>query len=252
MRRDQPSVAATRHDLMPSAAQSSSTVNSMVTITGTGDHDRPEWLITVAGIRTLVYSPNAKYLYIGREGRDVIWSMHNHWINSNADMYAAINDTPGRVGPLFERPPASTREYFLTWLERDFIRQPLGECPFVVGNSRSTKPPYDAFRTPKGRLPREIRRIADFLGVQIDPTKWSATLEHCSFDCMKANATKSVSLGGAFWDGGAGTFIHQGTNGRWRHELTEADCHLYEETGRRELTEECANWLASGGGKASY
>ena len=112
MRRDQPSVAATRHDLMPSAAQSSSTVNSMVTITGTGDHDRPEWLITVAGIRTLVYSPNAKYLYIGREGRDVIWSMHNHWINSNADMYAAINDTPGRVGPLFERPPASTRKYF--------------------------------------------------------------------------------------------------------------------------------------------
>jgi hypothetical protein len=27
-------------------------VSSMITITGAGDHDRPEWLITMAGIRT--------------------------------------------------------------------------------------------------------------------------------------------------------------------------------------------------------
>ena len=64
MRRDQPSVAATRHDLMPSAAQSSSTVNSMVTITGTGDHDRPEWLITVAGIRNLREDPRQVGIFV--------------------------------------------------------------------------------------------------------------------------------------------------------------------------------------------
>src|SRR4249919_3743390 len=64
----------------------------------------------------LVYSPRAKYIYIARDGRDVIWSMHNHWLNGNATIYAAINETPGRVGPPFERRPASAREYFLTWL----------------------------------------------------------------------------------------------------------------------------------------
>ena len=25
-----------------------------------------------------VFSPGAKYLYIGRDGHDVVWSMHNH------------------------------------------------------------------------------------------------------------------------------------------------------------------------------
>jgi hypothetical protein len=101
-------------------------------------------------------------------------------------------------------------------------------------------------------MPREIRRIADFLGVRIDPANWPAILEHCSFDYMKAHSTKSVPLGGAFWDGGAETFIHKGTNGRWRDELSAADRRLYEKTARRELGQECANWLASGSRKAAF
>jgi len=28
-------------------------VNNMITVTRTGDHDRPEWLITINGIRSL-------------------------------------------------------------------------------------------------------------------------------------------------------------------------------------------------------
>ncbi len=201
-------------------------------------------------VDALVYSPKAKYLYIGRDGRDVIWSMHNHWLNGNTTIYAAINDTPGRIGPPFERPPASARDYFLTWLERDgypFSSANLWE------NVRSWWAIRDLpnllllhFEQLKADMPREIRRIADFLGVQIDPEKWPAILEHCSFDYMKAHATKSVPLGGAFWDGGAETFIHKGTNGRWRDELSEADCRLYEETAQRELGEECANWLVAG------
>jgi hypothetical protein len=36
---------------MLSAVPSSGTVNIMITITGIGDHDRPEWLIRISGIR---------------------------------------------------------------------------------------------------------------------------------------------------------------------------------------------------------
>ena len=201
-------------------------------------------------VDALVYSPTAKYIYIGRDGRDVIWSMHNHWINGNATIYAAVNDTPGRVGPLFERPPASAREYFLTWLEHDGY-------PFTSANLWENVRSWWAIRELpnllllhfehlKADMPGEIRRIADFLGVRIDPVKWPAILEHCSFDYMKAHPTRSVPLGGAFWDGGAATFIHKGINGRWRNELSERDCRLYEATARRELGEACAYWLATG------
>jgi aryl sulfotransferase len=200
-------------------------------------------------VDTLVYSSKAKYIYIGRDGRDVIWSMHNHWINGNATIYAAVNDTPGRVGPAFERPPASARDYFLTWLQQDGY-------PFSSANLWENVRSWWAIRELpnllllhfdhlKADMPGEIRRIADFLEVRIDPMKWPAIVEHCSFDYMKAHATRSVPLGGAFWDGGAETFIHKGINGRWRDELSKIDCRLYDATARRELGEACAYWLAT-------
>ena len=99
----------------------------------------------------LVYSPKAKYLYIGRDGRDVMWSMHNHWINGNKTIYAAINDTPGRIGPPIERPPPSAREYFLTWLERTVsVLLLLGKCPLLVGDPRPAKSSAAALRTTEG------------------------------------------------------------------------------------------------------
>jgi hypothetical protein len=51
MRPVQPSVVATRHHVMLSAVPSSSIVNSVIRITGIGDHDRLEWLIRISGIR---------------------------------------------------------------------------------------------------------------------------------------------------------------------------------------------------------
>ena len=38
----------------------------------------------------------------------------------------------------------------------------------------------------------------------------------------------SVPLGGAFWDGGAQTFINKGVNGRWRDMLSAEDCAAYQ------------------------
>jgi aryl sulfotransferase len=70
-------------------------------------------------VDALVYSPVAKYIYIGRDGRDVMWSFHNHHIRANELYYQAINDTPGLVGPPIGPPPASVRQYFLEWLDGD-------------------------------------------------------------------------------------------------------------------------------------
>jgi aryl sulfotransferase len=63
---------------------------------------------------------------------------------------------------------------------------------------------------------------------------------------MKQNATMSVPLGGAFWDGGAETFINKGVNGRWVETLSEAESAEYEARSERELGKDCARWLATG------
>ncbi|HEY2387706.1 MAG TPA: sulfotransferase domain-containing protein [Candidatus Binatia bacterium] len=199
-------------------------------------------------VDAFVYSPKARYIYIGRDGRDVVWSMYNHHANANQSWYDALNLTPGLVGPPIERPPGSVVEYFRGWLARDgHPWWPYWE------NVRSWWAIRDLpnlmllhFAELKADLAGQMRRIAAFLDVPIDEDVFARQVHHCTFDYMKANATPSVPLGGTFWDGGAETFIHKGTNGRWRDLLTPEDSAAYEARALRELGEPCARWVATG------
>lgn len=206
------------------------------------------FLKTHLPVDALVFSPKAKYIYIGRDARDVMFSMYNHHANANEAWYAALNDTPGRVGPPIGKPPVSVRDYFLEWLERD--GHPFWPFWENVASWWAIRHLPNVlllhFADLKADMPGQIRRIAEYLSIPIDETRWPAILEHCSFAYMKANATKSVPLGGAFWDGGAQTFIHKGVNGRWRDVLTAEDCRAYEDRALRELGPGCAKWLSDG------
>jgi len=206
------------------------------------------FLKTHLPVDALRFSPKARYVYIGRDGRDVVWSMYNHHSNANDTWYAALNDTPGRVGPPIERPPSDIRQYWRDWMDRDGhpfwpfwenIRSwwAIRDLPNVM---------FIHFAEMKRDLPGSIRRVAAFLEIPIDETVFDAVVEHCSFDWMKKNATKSVPLGGAFWDAGAEVFIHKGVNGRWADVLSAAESAEYETRARNELGDECARWLATG------
>jgi aryl sulfotransferase len=92
-------------------------------------------------------------------------------------------------------------------------------------------------------MPGEIRRIAAFLDIEINEDVWPNILKHCSFDYMKENAVQTVPLGGAFWDGGAQTFVHKGVNGRWVDTLNAEHSRAYEAKAVAELGAECAAWL---------
>lgn len=201
-------------------------------------------------VDALKFSPQAKYLYIGRDGRDVLWSMYNHHVNANHVWYEALNDTPGRVGPPIEPPPADIRQYWHDWLNNDgYPFWPFWENVRSWWQIRHLpNVQFVHFANLKRDMPGEMRRIAAFLQIPIDESRWDTIVEHCSFDWMKKNATKSVPLGGACWDGGAEVFINKGVNGRWRDTLTAADCADYEARARRELGPECAHWLATGEG----
>lgn len=203
------------------------------------------FLKTHLPVDALVFSPKARYIYIGRDGRDVVWSMYNHHANANQLWYEALNDTPGRVGPAIERPTDSVRQYFLDWLARDgFPFWPFWEnirSWWAIRHLPNVLLLH--FADLKQDMPGEIRRIAAFLDIAIDEARWKAIVEHCSFDYMKAHAAASAPLGGVFWDGGAETFVHKGTNGRWRDILTAEDCAAYERRALAELEPECAAWL---------
>ena len=157
--------------------------------------------------------PRAKYIYIGRDGRDVVWSLYNHHANANEDWYQALNDTPGRVGSAHRRTRPPT---YATISANGSKATAIRSGPFWE-NVRSWWAIRDLpnvmllhFAELKRDLAGEIRRIAAFLDIPIDEARFPAIVEHCSFDYMKHRAPKTVPVGGAFWDGGRGHLHPQG------------------------------------------
>jgi aryl sulfotransferase len=200
-------------------------------------------------VDALVFSPDAKYIYVGRDGRDVVWSLYNHHANTNDDWYRLYNDTPGRVGPPLDRPPASIRQYFLEWLEGDGY--PFWSFWDSVSSWWAIRHLPNVlflhFADLKRDLQGQIRRVAAFLEIRLDEKTFDAAVRHCSFDYMKAHAEKHAPHRGRLYKGGARAFIHKGTNGRWRDVLSTEDCRRYEAAAEERLGWRCARWLAEGG-----
>lgn len=199
----------------------------------------------------LLMSPQARYIYVGRDGRDVVWSLYNHHATTTQEFRDRLNNLPGVDAPPLQPPPSDIREFWRRWLDREnypamsfwnHIRSwwVLRDRPNVL---------LVHFATLKRDLPGEMRRIATFLDSPVDVARWDAIVEYCSFDWMKTNATKVAPRGGQDWMGGAQTFIHRGVNGRWSETLSPEDVAEYEARAVRELGPECAHWVATGQGQ---
>jgi aryl sulfotransferase len=207
------------------------------------------FLKTHLPLDALVFAPKAKYLYVGRDGRDAAWSLYNHHAGFSDRAYELINNLPGRVGPPLERPAGDIVQYFRDWLDGGGI--PLGGS-FWEHNQGW----WDVRHLPnvllvhfnnlKTDLPAEMRRIASFLGIEIGEELWPTLVEHCTFDYMRKTASTNSPRLDVLFQGGANTFFHKGTNGRWRDVLSSAEVQRYEEMARANLTPECAHWVATG------
>jgi len=199
-------------------------------------------------VDALVFSPRAKYIYVGRDGRDVAWSLYNHYRAFTPEALAMINDTPGRVGPPI--PPAGdcVHAFWRRWFAED-------GAPFwsLWENVRSWWAIRHLpnvlmlhFEDLKRDLPGEMRRVADFLGITIDEKRFPTLVEHCTFDWMQRHGESVVPLGGAIFENGVRSFINKGTNGRWRDVLTVSESIAYERRAQAELGNGCARWLMRG------
>ncbi len=199
-------------------------------------------------VDALTFSPKAKYIYIGRDGRDAVWSLYNHHANANDMWFGAINNTPGLVGPPILPVSQPIDDYYRSWFDGDgapfwpfwqSVRSwwAIRDLPNVL---------FVHFNDMKADLDGSVRRIAEFLDISLDEPTFARIVDHCRFDYMKAHAEKVAPLGGALWNGGAKTFINKGTNGRWRDTLTAADNAAYDARALAELGPECAAWLANG------
>ena len=188
----------------------------------------------------LVFSPKAKYVVVGRDARDMVWAAYYHQQANDDDMLALFNGPPGRPGALVSRPDRDIRDYYLHFLEHDelpgFGFEPF--WPHVRGWWSARRLPnvlFVHYANLKADLVGEIRRIARFLEIEVEEARLPAIVEHCSFDYMRANIRAESRPA-----------FNKGYNGRWKDVLSPVEIARCDEVAARNLTPDCARWLATG------
>ena len=201
------------------------------------------FLKTHLPLEELVYSPKAKYIYIGRDPRDVAWSLHNHFTGFRKEAFAGLDDAPPMTTP------ADVRQFY-----HDFLADRLKHhVPFWV----HAQGWWDARRLPNlltlhyadliADLPAHIRKVAAFLDIPVEEAMLPVMASHCSIAHMRKVAAGDENLN-RFFQRGAQTFINKGTNGRWRDILSAEEIDKCDHIAAQKLTPDCAAWLRNGSG----
>jgi len=206
-----------------------------------------------------------KMIFVGRDGRDAVWSYHNHHSSSEEPLYKALNETPGLVGPPLGQPKEDKVEYFKDFLygvegKRGTVDLEVGYDPFGEGYPLwpffdFIKSWYEAAQTNpniyllhfndlKRDFKGEIQMLADFLELPLENEEIIA--EHCTLKWMRDHGNQIVPGGGGWWKDGVLSFLNQGTNQRWKGELPEELSADYERIAEEKLGRKCAEWLTNG------
>lgn len=196
----------------------------------------------------LTISPKAKYVFLARDAKDVVWSWYNHLMHMTPQFFDMINSVPGRVGPPLEPPAGDVREFFHSWLDDDGLHDWSYWSHIQSWWDIRDVPNVRLFHynSLKADMEGEIRRMAAFLEIEIDEERWPDVVEHCTFDYMKKNAATLSPMFNDMFEGGLKNFVYKGTNGRWHDTLTPEDLQKYESVVSERLTPDCAHWHATG------
>jgi aryl sulfotransferase len=204
------------------------------------------FLKTHLPVEALCFSPKAKYIYIGRDVRDVVWSWHNHAMGFTPEARIAM-EAAANGFPIPPPPNPDIRTFYHQFLDGDFSAQPHPFWSHVQGWWNIRQLPNVLllhFANLIDDLPKQIRLIAAFLDIPVDESQFERIVEQCRLEHTR-KVTASNPVMGIFKDG-ANTFINKGTNGRWRDVLTQAEIAKSDAIAARELTLDCAEWLRTG------
>ena len=218
----------------------------------------PRFLKSHLPLDGLPYHPEARYVVVGRDARDVFMSLANHYGSYTEVAYSAFN-SPDRPGPPLPAFPDDLRELWHMWMTRGWFEWESEGYP-MWSNLYHTQTYWDwrhlenfhfvHYNDLLSDLEAEVRRLATFCGIDASDESIESTVHATTFANVRQRVeavAEEEDLSSAFFIGGQRTFFHKGTNGRWREILTDEDLGLYEDAKRRVLSPDCARWLEQGG-----
>jgi aryl sulfotransferase len=204
----------------------------------------------------LPYRPEAQYIVVGRDARDVFMSLYNHYAAYTPEAMALFNHLPGRAGPELPDCPADVRWLWRQWITKGWFEWESDGWP-MWSHLHHLRTWWEHRALPnvlfvhyndlKSDLEGEMRRVAQFLDIRVPERAWPRVVEAATLAAMKKNADKIMpDMVNGMFEGGAQRFLYKGTNRRWEGVLTDDDLALYPPAMERSLAADAAAWLERG------
>jgi aryl sulfotransferase len=196
-----------------------------------------------------------RHLAVGRDGRDVFVSLLHHWAEMQPFVFDVATAVAAEEGlapmPAYD---GDAHAAFARWISTGSFPWEGDGAPWW-SHLRNVASWWERRDRPNvllvhyddllADLDGEMRRIAAFLGIEVDEARWPACVERCTFGSMQARSAEVVPEAMAFQDGGA-RFLHRGTSGQWLDLLTPEEVEAYERRVAEVLPPDGAAWLAAG------
>ncbi|MDQ1454797.1 MAG: aryl sulfotransferase [Actinomycetota bacterium] len=188
------------------------------------------------GIR---FFPEAKYVVVGRDTRDVFMSLWNHYSAYTDLAYSLFND-PERPGPEFPRCPEQPRDLWPRWISEGWFEWEPDGWPFWSHHHHLStwwqwrelsNVHFMHFGDMLADTEGEMRRLAAYCEIDVPDEQWPAIVDAVQLDAMRKETKGGDEVedpAAMIFEGGVDRFLFKGTNGRWRDVLTPDDLELYQ------------------------
>jgi aryl sulfotransferase len=197
----------------------------------------------------LPMAPEARYVFVGRNGKDAAISFHNMIYNYSESTMSTINQIhaqwSGSSTPLVI--PEDLQAFFDLWLDTGGYG--CSDLFDIVESWWKLRAEANVlvlhYRELTDDITGQIARIAEFLGIDPASLRMDVIAEHCSFDYMSGRAEKMAPFNGEHMSS-AKAFFHKGPKRDYRDELTAAQVARFDHVALQRLGMQCASWLETG------
>lgn len=199
-----------------------------------------------------------KFIHVGRDGRDAAMSFHNHFANFRPEvirLYNELSRADEKFGDDWLPVSESAAKFFSDWVaDGGGAFGDEGASFFSVENSywaarNEPRMLLVHYNDLKAARDGEMRRIAEFLEIDIPASRWPEIVAAADFDAMKAQEEMLLPHQQRALVGGAARFLHKGTNGRWKDVVSSADLACYDAQVEARFTPDLAYWVSNGRGR---
>lgn len=195
-----------------------------------------------------------KFIHVARDGRDAAMSLYNHFAQftpTARQMLDSVSLGDPKFGTPYPWTASDPGHFFHAWIADGGDQGDPYSGFFHVENSYwSARHDNNMLLVHYNDLKQdrdgEMRRIAEFLNIDIPEAQWPTLIEAASFEAMKIHADELMPAAQIMWEGGGSSFLHKGTNGRWRGAVAKEDLELYEEKIRENFSPGLARWIEHG------